>query len=195
MKMKKRLKYIAIAAVVAVIAILALPLLIYVPSVQRWLVRQATEIASEQTGMDITIEGVDLSSPLDLSLEGVLVKQEGDTLADIGRSVVDVQLLPLIDGNVVIDELSIQEARINTLSMISDLQVKGQMGLLKLNPSKININDGDVNLSEVTLADADVTILLSDTAAVDTTDTGPVLWRIGNWLKLLAASRSSLLHV
>jgi len=177
--MKKRLKYIAIAAVVAVVAILALPLLIYVPPVQRWLVRQATEIASEQTGMDITIEGVDLSFPLDLSLEGVLVKQEGDTLADIGRAVVDVQLLPLIDGNVVIDELEIQEARINTLSMISDLQMKGQMGLLKLNPSKININDGDVNLSEVTLADADVTILLSDTAAVDTTDTGPVLWRIG----------------
>ena len=173
--MKKRLKYIAIAAVVAVVAILALPLLIYVPPVQRWLVRQATEIASEQTGMDITIEGVDLSFPLDLSLEGVLVKQEGDTLADIGRAVVDVQLLPLIDGNVVIDELEIQEARINTLSMISDLQMKGQMGLLKLNPSKININDGDVNLSEVTLADADVTILLSDTAAVDTTDTGPVL--------------------
>ena len=75
--MKKRLKYIAIAAVVAVIAILALPLLIYVPPVQRWLVRQATEIASEQTGMDITIEGVDLSFPHDLSLEGVLVKQGG----------------------------------------------------------------------------------------------------------------------
>lgn len=184
--MKKHLKYIIIAAIVAVVGICALPLLIYVPPVQRWLVRQATEIASEQTGMDISIEGVSLSFPLDLAVDGVLVKQEGDTIADIRRAVVDVQLLPLIDGRVVVDELEIQDARINTLSMISDLQVKGDMGRMKLHPSEININEGDVSLSEATLADANVTILLSDTAAVDTTDTGPVLWRIGfNELSIL----------
>ena len=176
--MKKRLKYIVIATVIAVTALLALPLLIYVPPIQRWLVNEATEIASEQTGMDISIEGVSLCFPLDLSLDGVLVKQEGDTIANIGSAVVDIQLLPLLDGHVAVDILEIQHAHINTLSMIPDVQVKGQMGRLQLNPSLINLNSGDVNLSNATLADADVTVLLSDTAEVDTTDTGPVLWYI-----------------
>ena len=108
--MKKRLKYIVIATVIAVAALLALPLLIYVPPIQRWLVNEATEIASEQTGMDISIEGVSLCFPLDLSLDGVLVKQEGDTIANIGSAVVDIQLLPLLDGHVAVDILDVKVA-------------------------------------------------------------------------------------
>ena len=176
--MKKRLKRLTTFLVVTVVAILALPFIIYVPPVQRWLVKEATEIASEQTGMDISIEGVSLSFPLDLSLDGVLVKQENDTIANIGSTVVDVQLLPLFEGRVAVDILEIQQAHINTLSMIPDVQVKGWMGLLQMNPSLINLATGDVNLSEATLADADITVLLSDTAEVDTTETGPTPWRI-----------------
>ena len=176
--MKKRLKRLTTFLVVTVVAILALPFIIYVPPVQRWLVKEATEIASEQTGMDISIEGVSLSFPLDLSLDGVLVKQENDTIANIGSAVVDVQLLPLFEGRVAVDILEIQQAHINTLSMIPDVQVKGWMGLLQMNPSLINLATGDVNLSEATLADADITVLLSDTAEVDTTETGPTPWRI-----------------
>ncbi len=176
--MKKRLKRLTTFLVVTVVAILALPFIIYVPPIQRWLVKEATEIASEQTGMDISIEGVSLSFPLDLSLDGVLVKQENDTIANIGSTVVDVQLLPLFEGRVAVDILEIQQAHINTLSMIPDVQVKGWMGLLQMNPSLINLATGDVNLSEATLADADITVLLSDTAEVDTTETGPTPWRI-----------------
>ena len=176
--MKKRLKRLTIAVVIAVVALCALPLLIYVPPIQRWLVYEATVIASEQTGMDISIEGVSLSFPLDLALDGVMVKQEGDTLADIQRAVVDVQLIPLLEGRVAVDVLEIQEARINTLSMIPDVQVKGRMGSLLLNPSLIHLTSGNVNLSDATLSNADVTVLLSDTAEVDTTETGPTLWRI-----------------
>ncbi|UPS43975.1 translocation/assembly module TamB domain-containing protein [Prevotella sp. E15-22] len=176
--MKKRLKRLTTFLVVTVVAILALPFIIYVPPVQRWLVKEATEIASEQMGMDISIEGVSLSFPLDLSLDGVLVKQENDTIANIGSTVVDVQLLPLFEGRVAVDILEIQQAHINTLSMIPDVQVKGWMGLLQMNPSLINLATGDVNLSEATLADADITVLLSDTAEVDTTETGPTPWRI-----------------
>lgn len=176
--MKKRLKRLTTFLVVTVVAILALPFIIYVPPVQRWLVKEATEIASEQTGMDISIEGVSLSFPLDLSLDGVLVKQENDTIANIGSTVVDVQLLPLFEGRVAVDILEIQQAHINTLSMIPDVQVKGWMGLLQMNPSLINLATGDVNLSKATLADADITVLLSDTAEVDTTETGPTPWRI-----------------
>ena len=130
--MKKRLKYIAIAALITVIAFLALPLLIYVPPIQNWLVQQITEIASEETGYDITVEHIDLSFPLDLGVDGVTVAQQGDTIADIHRAVVGVGIIPLLNGDVTVNTLELQKARINTLDLISDVQVKGKLGLFSL---------------------------------------------------------------
>ena len=176
--MKKRLKHIAIAIIIAVTAILALPLLIYVPPIQNWLVQQVAEIASEKTGYDITIKHIDLSFPLDLGVDGVSVIQEGDTLADINRAVVGVGILPLTSGSVSVDKLELQDARINTLDLISDVRVKGALGLFTLSPSKIQLTDSHVKLGDALLSDADITVLLSDTAAVDTTESGPLPWLI-----------------
>ena len=107
--MKKRLKHIAIGAVVAVIAILALPLLIYVPPIQNWLVQQVAEVASEKTGYDITVEHVDLCFPLDLGVDGVTVVQQGDTIADIHRAVVGIGLMPLLAGDIGIRQQGIAQ--------------------------------------------------------------------------------------
>ena len=176
--MKKKLKYIAIGILTAFVVVCALPLLIYVPPIQQWLVQKVAVIASEQTGMQITVEHVDLDFPLDLGIDGVLVRQDGDTIAQIGRAVVDVQLLPLLSSEVVVDELSIEDACVNTLDMISDIQVRGCMGSLRVQPSTLHLQSSTLHLSNAALADADITIQLTDTAAVDTTDTAPSIWRI-----------------
>ena len=176
--MKKRLKYIVVAAVITVIAIMALPLLVYVPPIQNWLVQQVTEIASEKTGYDITIEHVDLSFPLDLGVDGVTVSQQGDTIADIRRAVVGVGIMPLLNGDIAVDKLELQEAHINTLDIIPDVQVKGGLGLFSLSPSKIQLSNSHVKLGDALLSEADITVLLNDTAAVDTTESEPLLWLI-----------------
>ena len=176
--MKKRLKHIVIGAVVAVIVILTLPLLIYVPPIQNWMVQQVTSIASEQTGYDITVEHVDLDFPLDLGVDGISVTQQGDTIADIRRAVVGVGILPLLSGNVEVDKLELQEACINTLDLISDVQVKGALGQFALSPSKIQLSESHVKLGDALLSDANITVLLSDTAAVDTTESAPLPWLI-----------------
>ena len=176
--MKSRLKHIAIIAAVTVVAVLALPLLIYVPPIQNWLVQQVAEVASEKTGYDITVEHVDLCFPLDLGVDGVTVVQQGDTIADIHRAVVGIGLMPLLAGDIVVDELELQESRINTLDLISDVQVKGALGRFSLSPSKIQLASNRVKLGDALLSDADITVLLSDTAAVDTTESEPLLWII-----------------
>ena len=178
--MSKTVKRIGIVILIPVLLFLLLFILLYVPPVQNWMVQQVARVASEQTGYDISVEHVDLDFPLDLGVDGVVVKSEtADTMADIKRVVIDVRLLPLLVGNVVVDELSISEAKVNTLSLIPDIQVKGAMGRLQLEPSKIHLLAGKVDLSTIALDDANVTILMSDTAAVDTTESGPLLWRIG----------------
>ena len=176
--MKSRLKHIAIIAAVSVVAVLALPLLIYVPPIQNWLVQQVAEVASEKTGYDITVEHVDLCFPLELGVDGVTVVQQGDTIADIHRAVVGIGLMPLLAGDIVVDELELQESRINTLDLISDVQVKGALGRFALSPSKIQLASNRIKLGDALLSDADITVLLSDTAAVDTTESEPLLWLI-----------------
>lgn len=89
---------------------LLLSILLYLPPVQNWAVKQVAAYASESTGMDISVKQVRLVFPLKLGVEGVKVLQpidslknspnlalrnKRDTVADIRKMVVDVQLLPL----------------------------------------------------------------------------------------------------
>jgi hypothetical protein len=113
-----------------------------------------------------------------LSIQGVNVTQQADTVADIRRVVADVRILPLIVLKVVVDELEIDQAKINTLSMIPDLQVHGTVGRVAMHSKGIDLGEGTVELNGALMADANLTILLNDTAAVDTTTSEPLPWLI-----------------
>ena len=161
-----------------VVLCLLLAAALYVPPIQQWAVRQVAAIASEKTGMDITVGHVSLRFPLDLALDDVLVVQQPDTIADISNAVVNVKLWPLLKNRVVVDRLEINQAKINTLDLISDVQVKGQVGQLSLRSDGIGLNDGVAQLNDVLLSDADISVLLSDTAAIDTTTSAPLAWLV-----------------
>ncbi len=176
--MKKAFLWIGIVLLSPILLFMILTLLLYLPPVQNWVVDKAAEAASESTGMQVTVDEVSLSFPLDLSIDGVLVKQEADTIADIRNMVADVQLLPLFTMNVVVNQLELNEAKINTLSMIPDLQVKGDVGQLAVSSRGIDLAEGTVELNGALLTDADMTILLGDTAAIDTTTSEPIPWLI-----------------
>ena len=87
--------------------------------------------------------------------------------------------MPLLAGEVKVSTLEVREAQLNTLDLISDVQVMGRLGQLLLNPGEVGLLSGNIRLSTATLNDADITVLLSDTAAVDTTETPPAFSHIG----------------
>ena len=160
-----------------VLLFLILAALLYLPPVQNWVVDKVAAIASEKTGMDITVGTIRLEWPLDLGINEFRAIHESDTLADVGHLSVGVQLRPLFDKRVVIKELSVEKAKLNTNGFISDLRVKGQVGELWLRSNGIDLGKETVEVNGARLADADLDIALSDTAAVDTT-TSKTQWRI-----------------
>ena len=170
--------WIGLVLLSPILLFVILTILLYLPPIQNWAVDKVAETASDGSGMTVSVDEVSLKFPLDLSINNVLVTQKTDTVADIRQLVVDVKLLPLFGMKVVVDELQLNQAKINTLSMIPDLQVKGNIGLLSMRSDGININEGAVTLNGALLADADMTILLNDTAAVDTTTSEPLAWMI-----------------
>ena len=66
---KKTIKWTIAALFAPVLLFLLLTFLIYLPPVQNWLVGQVAAYASEQTGMEISIDRVNLEFPLDLGIE------------------------------------------------------------------------------------------------------------------------------
>ena len=182
--MKKALKWIGIAVITPLLLFIILAALIYLPPVQNWAVKKVATIASEKTGMEITVEHVNLEFPIDLGIEGFRAIKANDslphvkdTITDVRKLVADVRLLPLLKKRVVIDELSLHQAKINTNGFISDLRIKGELEELWLASKGIDLDQETIEVNGARLSDARLDIALSDTAAVDTT-TSDVKWII-----------------
>ena len=134
MSTKKKCGIWAIVLVFTPILLIALlALLLYLPPVQNWAVKRVAAYAFASTGMDVTVKHVELVFPLRLGVEGVralqpidslknskdiTLRNRKDTVADIERIVVDIQLLPLFKQQVMVDELNFQQMKLNTTNWI-----------------------------------------------------------------------------
>ena len=174
--MKKALKWMAIAVLTPILLFFILAALLYLPPVQNWAVKKVAAIASEKTGMEITVGHVNLEWPFDLGIDDFRMLHLNDslphvtdTIADVGHLTANIQLWPLLEKHVVIDELSIRDARLNTNGFISDLCIKGQLKELWLSSKGVDLDKETVEVNGARLVNADLDIQLSDTAAVDTT--------------------------
>ena len=172
-----------------------LTVLLYLPPIQNWVVDKVAAVASEETGMEITIDNVRLAFPIDLSVNGFraiapvasdsslftlhssLTTEHRDTIADVERLVVDVQLLPLLGSKVVINELEVLNASINTRDFVEAATVKGRLGRLFMSSKGIDLNQQTVELNGTLLEEADLDIALNDSVPEDTT-TSENFWKI-----------------
>ena len=186
MKPVVRKSLIAVAAVVAtpIVILVLLAVLLYVPPVQNWAVKQVASYASESTGTTVRVDHVRLRFPLDLTVDGFLATQPNDslchktdTIADARQLTVSVRLRPLFDGNVVVDRLELADTKLNTAHFVPSARVKGHVGLLSLRSRSINLNDETVHIDQAALKGARLDVALSDTVPEDTTST-PSHWNI-----------------
>lgn len=178
MQKKKILKWTAGIILTPILLFIILAVMLYIPPVQNWLVRQVTAYASEQTGMEISVERVKLVFPLYLGVEGFKMIQQNDslpqvkdTIADVGQLVVNVQLWPLLKQRVEIDALEFNDVKLNTADFVHEARVKGAIGRLYLRSHGIDLGKESVKINEAVLADAKVNVELSDTVPPDTSTT------------------------
>ena len=206
--MKKYAKWVSVLILTPFLLILLLTVLLYLPPVQNWAVKQVASYASESTGMDISVEHVQLVFPLKLGVEGVKVLQpvdslknsrnltlrnKKDTVADIQKMVVDVQLLPLFSNQVMVDELNFTRMKVNTTNFIHEARIKGDVGKLQLVAHGIDLGKERVNVNDALIKDARLSVELSDTVPPDTTPSTN-FWKI-NIQKLKLKNTDFTLHM
>lgn len=194
-----------------IVLVFVMVIAIYLPPVQHWAKGKLCDYLSEQTGLNVSIGQLSLTFPLDLVAEDMLALQPyGTVITDSLREVagqdtvgagkdtvgagqdtvvaakqlqLDVRLLPLLEGRIELNGFELRGAVVNTMSLISDTRIEGRMRLLAIRrPAVCDLKKKDVDISRLRLKDADVRVFLSDTAAVDTTPSAPVEWkiRVGN---------------
>ena len=165
-----------------------LMVLLYVPPVQNFIREKATVIASEATGMDISIRRIDLHFPLNLRIQGVQVAQRTDslpttppdTLLTLGTLDIRVQAMPLFHGQVEIDQILLKQVGVNSAGLIEGMTLKGELGRFLLQSHGVDLLDETVILNRVDLADTHLHVVLADTAQPtppDTTTTA-LNWKI-----------------
>jgi hypothetical protein len=160
------------------LAVLLSGVLFYFPPVQRIVVSKALQAVSSATGMRVEAGEVRLSFPLNLTMREVcMTGAEQDTLLYVAHAVVNVRPLPLLDGEVAIDTLLLEEARVNTRAWTEGLEVAGVIGSLATSGDRIHLIREDIRVAEWLLSDALVTIRIDSIAPPDTTEP-PVRWKL-----------------
>lgn len=176
--MKKALKWIVAVLLAPVALFLLLSLLLYVPPIQDFVVRKTTAYVTGATGMDISIERLRLSFPLDLDLQRVRVSDRKEAMEmQVGDLIVDLNLWRLFRGELDVDAFEIRRATVDTGTLIDGLAVSGRLGRFFLDSHGIDLPARRVMLDNISLDDADVNILLNDTTASDTASSSAD-WRI-----------------
>lgn len=182
--MKKSLKWLIAVVATPVILFLLLIALLYCPPVQNWAVKRVAAYVSDRTGMDVSIEHVTLSFPLDLQMDGLKVLRQNDsianqkdTVADVHRLVASVQLLPLLKSRVEVNELTFTQLKTNTVNFIGDLRIRGNLQRLHVVSHAVNLATDSIRVNKAEVEGGWIDIALGDTVPTDPHKKRP-LWNI-----------------
>lgn len=154
-------------------------LLLYIPPVQQLLRKELSAYASQATGMQISLERIDLRFPLNLLVQGVSVVQAPDTLLSIGRLDVRVQAWPLLRGEVEVDRMTLSNARVNSGNLIQGMQLRGVLGEFVFESHGIDLIHETVLINHAALSDTDIFLVRPDTTEVPPDSaSAPLKWRV-----------------
>ena len=154
--------------------------LLYLPPVQRFAVDKASTIASQATGLDISVGRLDLRFPLDLLVRDVhaVMHESGDTLLSLDRLKVELRLWKLFRKELEVEEISLQGATVNTRNFLDGMAVKGHLGELFLESHGVAFSPETARVNEISVKNADLTLTLDELPESESTPSDTLYWKI-----------------
>ncbi|MBR4923951.1 MAG: hypothetical protein IKY99_10115, partial [Bacteroidaceae bacterium] len=155
-------------------------LLLYLPPVQWLAVDKASKLASESTGLDITVGRLDLRFPLDLLVRDVLAvePETKDTLLSVDRLKVELRLWKLFKKELEVEEISIKGATVDSRDYLEGMAINGYLGELFLESHGVIFSPNTARIDEFLVKDADLSLTLDEMADADTTASDTLFWKV-----------------
>lgn len=176
---KKWIKWIVIICLIPIGLVLLLAILLYIPPIQNFAVRQATRIASESTGMQISVDRIRLSFPLDLTVDGVeVLTSPADTLLTLQQVSARVNPLPLLRRVISVESLKLHDARVNSGDFVEGITINGTISDLSASADYINLTGEEATLNALHLSGAAITVRIDSLSQKEDTTSTPMNWKI-----------------
>ena len=142
----------------------------YIPPVQRWVVKGISEYASEQSGLDITMEKATISFLLDLDLHNLNVSDHEKEVLNVEKAVVDLNLWRILALKIGVEAVELQNGNVDTRELIATLRLKGQLKDFNLRADNVDLKHNNIILNGANITGCDLDIALKDTNIIDTTE-------------------------
>lgn len=176
---KKWMKWIVMICLIPIGLVLLLAILLYIPPIQNFAVKKVAEVAGEASGMQIRLERIRLSFPLDLTVKGIEVQTSPtDTLLTLSEIAVRVNPLPLLRKIVSIESIRLKEASINTGSFMEGMEIKGDIHELSATADYIHLKEEYATLNRLNLSGANIHLRIDSLAQEQDTTAVPMKWKI-----------------
>ncbi len=149
---------------------------LYTPVAQDNIRRHAVELLNRQEGIEARIDTLRLRFPLDLTIAGVSIVQDGDTLVAARRAEADVAVIPLFAGVADVRSLRLEDAYYRMGTPDSAMYLRLRAADAELKPARLRFSPMDISIEDGRLSGASVDITLSeDTTATDSaSETSPL---------------------
>ena len=168
--MKRALKWASALILTPVLLIVILMAVFYIPPVQRWVVKEISEYASEQSGLDITMEKATISFLLDLDLHNLNVSDHGKDVLNVEKAVVDLNLWRILALKIGVEAVELQNGNVDTRELIATLRLKGKLKDFNLRADNVDLKHNSIILNGANITGCDLDIALKDTTIIDTTE-------------------------
>lgn len=155
----------------------SLVVLLYLPPVQRWAGKRLAAFVPEKTGFDIRFDGLRIRPLLDVELQNLLVIDQPDTLVNVRRAVVDLDLRRLILARIAVENIRFETGKINTARLVESVLVRGDLQNLTLQADDINLKKKKVHVTLTKLEGADIDIRLRESED-DGEASGQTPWKL-----------------
>lgn len=166
-------------AVVVALAILV-PAALYIPFVQNWVKGIATTQVSKATGWDVTLDRIMLRFPIDITLNGLAIVDQGDTIIAADEIKADVELLPLFRLKAVVSSANLDEAFYSMSTEDGSMLMTARIGSCSVDDVVIDLADNEVTVPNALLSKGAISLdYYPDKVVVEEEDTtASTPWKI-----------------
>lgn len=178
--MRRSLKYGIYTTAILFSLLVLSPFLLYIPSIQDFIQKQAIKIISEKSHYKISVGHISLKFPFILNTTKItVIEPGGDTLLQSGNFETSIKILPLFKKEIDIDHLDFKNTIVRYNDTLTQFSLAVDVDRLTLSPNRINMNNNEIDINLLQLTGG-IVQLETGISPVDTTtnQSAPIDWQI-----------------
>lgn len=145
-----------------IILLWAIIILLYAPPVQKYVVEKVCDIAGEASGLEIEIGAFHLTFPLSVSVDDFKVSKQENKLLEGQQIEVDIQILPLLRGEIEVNYISIDQTKVNSHDLIEGVGIDGKIGHFRITARNIDPAAEEAMIRHLHITDTYANITLGE---------------------------------